>query len=181
MKFAHFDLAWHLVHHLRLFPAVASHVREDDAEFYRAFAQRHSDEALPNLWKTLKPLLPRASAKRRNNLRCVGPATQDIVQHFDQLEAGEAVPYPGLLQQCHPAQQKALAEAPLEIPLSDLPSRLDLERMCCCMGRHQALIRSLQRLFVLAFYLHQMLSISSSSRFSWKEPIHCNGKEGNCM
>ena len=43
------------------------------------------------LWKSLKPLLPRQVAKRRNNIRCVGPATCDIVSHFDALEAGEVI------------------------------------------------------------------------------------------
>ena len=76
-------------------------------------------------------MLPRASAKRANNLRCVGPATIDIVKHFDALEAGEVANYPALLRDCHRVQQAALAEAPLVIPLTDLPSRVDVERLCC--------------------------------------------------
>ena len=53
---------------------------------------------------------------------CVGPATHDIVQHFGTLEAGEMVDYSTLLQECHQTQQELLAEIPLAIPLSSLPS-----------------------------------------------------------
>ena len=138
MKHGHFDLAWHLRCHQRLCATVAQRVRQDDNEYYQNSAQCHSDESLPNLWKTLKPLLPKAAAKRTNNLRCVGPATTDIVQHFDGLEAGEVTPYSHLLLDCHRAQQEALADAPLVIPIADLPSRIDIERICCKAKRGKA-------------------------------------------
>ena len=138
MKHGHFDLAWHLRCHQRLCATVAQRVRQDDNEYYQNFAQCHSDESLPNLWKTLKPLLPKAAAKRTNNLRCVGPATTDIVQHFDGLEVGEVTPYSHLLLDCHRAQQEALADAPLVIPIADLPSRIDIERICCKAKRGKA-------------------------------------------
>ena len=48
----------------KLCPSVMHRVQQDDNEYYQKFAQSHSDESLPTLWKTLKPLLPRASAKR---------------------------------------------------------------------------------------------------------------------
>ena len=53
------------------------------------------------------------------------------MKHFDALEAGEVANYPALLRDCHRVQQAALAEAPLVIPLTDLPSRVDVERLCC--------------------------------------------------
>lgn len=60
------------------------------------------------------------------------------MQHFDVLEAGEVVPYSDLLQNCHHAQQDALDEAPLVVPLSDLPSRIDLEHLLCKAKRGRA-------------------------------------------
>ena len=89
-------------HHRRLGLLVSQQVRGDDAHFYQTLADRHSDESLPTLWKSLKPLLPRQAAKRRNNIRCIGPATSDIVAHFDALEAGEAIPYAQLLSDLSP-------------------------------------------------------------------------------
>ena len=138
LKQEHLGLAWHLLHHHRLCSQVTQCVRHDDNEYFRNFALRHSDESLPTLWKTLKPLLPKASAKRANNLRCVGPATSDIVRHFDELEAGEPTQYSSLLRDCHQAQQDALADAPLIIPLADLPTRIDIERICCKAKRGKA-------------------------------------------
>lgn len=138
LKIGQIDLAWHLDQHRRLSTIVADAVRRDDIEFFESFARRHNDEALPTLWKTLKPLLPRAAAQRRNNLRCIGPATHDIVQHFDALEAGEPTLYPDLLQQCHDSQQQALAEAPLVVALTDLPTRVDIEQLCCRSKRGKA-------------------------------------------
>ena len=138
LKISQMDLAWHLDQHRRMDAIVADAVRRDDTAFFESFARRHNDEALPTLWKTLKPLLPRAAARRRNNLRCIGPATHDIVQHFDALEAGEPALYPDLLQQCHESQQRALDEAPLVVALTDLPNRVDLEQLCCRGKRGRA-------------------------------------------
>ena len=105
-------------------------VRADDADYFATFAARHSDETFPTLWKSLRPILPRQVAKRRNNIRCQGPAPADIVAHLDQLEAGTSVPYPELLAACHREQQEGLFDAPLFAPLNHLPSRLDVERLC---------------------------------------------------
>ena len=196
LKQSQFDLAWHLYCYKQLCPSVAQRVRQDDTDYYQRFAQSHSDESLPTVWKTLKPLLPRAAAKRANNLRCVGPATTDIVRHFDALEAGEATTYPNLLRDCHRAQQAALAEAPLVVPLTDLPSRIDIERLCCkakkgkAPGIDQVTSETLCRHAVLASdTLHQLILkafIQGAEPLQWKggrdacdpEKIHCNA--GRC-
>lgn len=139
-------------------------VCHDDVAYFEDFAQRHSDESLPHVWKTLKPLLPPAAARRASSLRCVGPATSDIVAHFDIiLEAGEATYYDALLQPCHSVQQRALAEAPLVVPLHDLPSRIDLEHLCCRTKRGEApgLDRSLLKHFETVSF--PPLSFTSSS------------------
>ena len=130
LRSCHYSLAWHLFQHRRLGKLVSTHVRDDDSQFYQALAGRHSDESLPTLWKTLKPLLPRQPAKRRNNIRCVGPATCDIVSHFDALEAGEVISYPQLLADCHRRQQSCLSEAPMIVPLHALPSNVDIAQLC---------------------------------------------------
>ena len=67
------DLAWHLDQHRRMGVIVTDAVRRDDIAFFESFAQRHNDEALPTLWKTLKPLLPRA---------CCCEKTQQLEVHW---------------------------------------------------------------------------------------------------
>lgn len=47
LRSCHSCLAWHLFHHRRLGRLVSMQVREDDAQFYQALADRHSDESLP--------------------------------------------------------------------------------------------------------------------------------------
>eukprot|EP00435_Cladocopium_sp_Y103_P065630 s84_g27.t1 len=130
LKLADHAFALHLQQYSWFSQRVLYAVREDDRVFFTQFAERHSDESFPNLWKTLKCLLPKATSKRRNNLRCIGPAASDITNHFNDLEAGERVEYPDLLLQCHQRQQEALADAPLVVPLTHLPTRLDFERIC---------------------------------------------------
>ena len=158
---------------------MAQRVRQDDTDYYQQFAERHSDESLPTIWKTLKPLLPRAAAKRANNLRCVGPATTDIVRHFDALEAGEATTYPTLLRDCHRAQQAALAEAPLVVPLTDLPSRIDIERSCCkakkgkAPGIDQVTSETLSRHAVFASDTFHQLILKAFIQGA--EPLQCKG------
>ena len=192
LKQSHFDLAWHLHRYQQLCPIVAKRVRQDDTDYYQAFAQRHSDESLPTLWKTLKPVLPRASAKRASNLRCVGPATTDIVQHFDALEAGESASYPNLLHACHCAQQDALADAPLVVPLADLPSRIDIERLCCrakrgkAPGIDQVTSETLQTCALAASdVLHQLLLkafVQGAEPLQWKGgKMHVIPKKTNVL
>ena len=101
LRQCHLDLAWHLGQYRRLCVQVSCQVRADDAQYFAAFAQRHSDEAF-TLWKSLQPLLPKQIAKRKNNLRCIGPATRDIAVHFDGLEAGALTSHSTLLDELPP-------------------------------------------------------------------------------
>eukprot|EP00435_Cladocopium_sp_Y103_P037818 s2577_g10.t1 len=138
LKLADHTLAWHLSQHSRLVLPVLYAVRHDDRLYFQQFAARHSDESFPNLWKSLKCLLPKATSKRQSNLRCIGPASSEIAQHFNTLEAGERVSYDALLSQCHHRQQDALKDAPLVVPLSQLPTRLDFEALCARIKPNRA-------------------------------------------
>eukprot|EP00435_Cladocopium_sp_Y103_P057853 s641_g20.t1 len=138
LKLADHEAALHLHKYLNIRDLVLRAVRDDDRTFFQQFADRHSDESFPNLWKSLRCLLPKASSQRRNNLRCIGPASSDIVLHFNDLEAGEHVGYGALLDQCHRRQQCALSEAPLLVPLEHLPTRLYFEKTCARVKRNKA-------------------------------------------
>lgn len=192
LKQSQLDLAWHLWYYQWLCPQVAVRVRQDDTDYYQAFANRHSDESLPTLWKSLKHVLPRANAKRASNLRCVGPATTDIVQHFDDLEAGEPASYSAMLQSCHWTQQEALSDAPLVVPLADLPSRIDIERLCCRVKRgkapgiDQVTSETLQRCaFSASDVLHQLLLkafVQGAEPLQWKGgKMHVIPKKTNVL
>eukprot|EP00435_Cladocopium_sp_Y103_P026565 s3814_g6.t1 len=138
LKLADHEFALHLRHYLHLCGPVLRAVREDDRIFFQQFADRHSDESFPNLWKSLTCLLPKAVSKRRSNLRCIGPASSEITYHLNNLEAGEPIEYAALLAQCHRRQQHALSDAPLTVPLEHLPTRLDFEKTCSKAKRHRA-------------------------------------------
>ena len=125
-------LAWHRWTYDDLACRVVSAVREDDREFYDSLAAMAGEAAdhSPNaLWAAIQPVLPRWRHKRRSNLRCVGPSLPDQFRHYDALEAGHAVEYSDLLQDCHAVQQATLPDLPLQIDLKDLPSRLDIEAL----------------------------------------------------
>eukprot|EP00435_Cladocopium_sp_Y103_P067591 s210_g30.t1 len=138
LRLADYTIAWHLHQHRLLASKVLQAVRNDDRTYFQAFAARHSDESFPNLWKSLRCLLPKNAAKCRNNLRCVGPLPSELFQHFNALEAGEPTHFPDLLTRCHARQQQALADCPLVVPLSHLPSRLDFEKICARAKRNKA-------------------------------------------
>ena len=107
-------------------------VRIDDKNFYEALAQQQgeiaADEGLPSFWKSIKPLLPKSRKKQRSNIRCTGPEPHELCAHYNQLEAGFPCDYSSLLLQCFHRQKMAAADAPLQMALSDLPSRQEIEQ-----------------------------------------------------
>eukprot|EP00435_Cladocopium_sp_Y103_P023215 s1491_g5.t1 len=137
-RLADHEFALHLHQFRRLTGSVLYAVRNDDRAFFQQFADRHTDESFPNLWKSLKCLLPKAASKRRNNLRCIGPDASEITRHFNDLEAGERIEYEVLLEQCHRRQQLAMSDAPLIVPLEHLPTRLDFEKTCSKVKHNKA-------------------------------------------
>ena len=138
----HRQLAIHTYYLMKLSPMVATRVKQDDACFYLDLsmrtAQTAADEGLPGLWKQLRPLLPKATAKRQSNLRCVGPTMMETMAHFNKLEAGWQVPYPELLRQCHLRQQDACHETPLLVQLADIPTMTEMEQIVMKQKRGKA-------------------------------------------
>ena len=136
------QLAWHSSQFQKLAPQVATGVKHDDCQYYAELAQRTArvaaDEGLPHLWKVLKPLLPKATAKRRSNIRCTGPTLLEMRAHFNKLEAGEQCEYPRLLAQCHAEQAQSRHDAPLVVPLAHIPSIIDMEQLVMKQKRGKA-------------------------------------------
>ena len=133
--------AWHRWAYDDIAPRVVAAVREDDRHFYddlAAQAGRAADYGQHALWEAIRHVLPRWRAKRRANLRCVGPSLQDQFDHYDALEAGFETSYSTLLQECHQAQCATLGDLPLAIELRDLPSRLDVGTLGCKLRTNKA-------------------------------------------
>ena len=126
--------AFHFWQYQRLCKLVLLAVRSDDRLYYEQLVARQSeiaaDEGLTGLWRCIKHLLPKGIAKRKSNIRCLGPQVDEITQHYCQLEAGHPIEYASLLEQCHQRQKEAVNELPLVINLCDIPSRTEIESLC---------------------------------------------------
>lgn len=126
--------ALHFWQHQRLCQLVLLAVSSDDRTYYEQLVARQSeiaaDEGLTGLWRHIKHLLPKGIAKRKSNIRCLGPQVEDLTQHYCQLEAGHPAAYASLLEQCHQRQREAVNELPLAINLCDIPSRTEIETLC---------------------------------------------------
>ena len=140
-------VAIHQSRHRALCAEVSASVKRDDASFYDSLAREHggiaADEGLPKLWKSLRPILPRQAAKRKNNSRCRGPDVQELAEHYCRLECGSAIDYEQLLQQCHDRQHQAQTDAPLAISIEDIPTLQNMEAILisCKKGKAPGLDR----------------------------------------
>ena len=124
-------LAFHS-HQYNLLTRQAAHsVKTDDRHYYAQLAEQTgniaADEGIGGLWKRIKHILPKQVNKRNSSMRCVGPELDDIIQHYNDLEAGEPTSYESLLADVFEAQQSRVVDAPVQIELSTLPTRLQLE------------------------------------------------------
>ena len=131
-KLCDHSIAFHAAMAQRFSMQVTRGVRADDKAFYEGLAQQQgaiaADEGLPSFWKSIKPLLPKSRKKQRSNIRCTGPEPSELCNHYNQLEAGFQCDYSSLLLQCFHRQEHAVADAPLQMALTDLPSRQEVER-----------------------------------------------------
>ena len=134
LKLCDHTFAFHLWQHQRLCKLVLAAVRSDERAYYEQLVARQSeiaaDEGLTGLWRCIKHLLPKGIAKRKSNIRCLGPQVEELTHHYCQLEAGHPVEYASLLAQCHQRQKDAVNELPLAISLCDIPSRTEIESLC---------------------------------------------------
>ena len=131
-KLCDHSIAYHAAMANRFSRQVTHGVRTDDKIFYDSLAQQQgaiaADEGLPSFWKSIKPLLPKSRKKQRSNIRCTGPEPSELCNHYNQLEAGLPCDYSSLLLQCFHRQKQAVVDAPLQMALTDLPSRQEVER-----------------------------------------------------
>ena len=117
-------------------------VRQDDKAFYDALAAEQgdiaADEGLSGLWRKIKHLLPKSVARRKANIRCTGPQVDGLTAHYAQLEAGQEVEYAHLLSQCAQRPREAQADLPLQMKLTDLPTRVEIKQVCKLAKRRKA-------------------------------------------
>ena len=109
---------------------VCSAVRRDDCTFYCDIAEETGHLAAKGfhrIWDAIRPVLPKWKNRRKHNLRCAGPTPEQQVQHYCDLEGGRATNYDQLLHDCNASQCARAEDLPLQIHLSQLPSRLDIE------------------------------------------------------
>ena len=127
----------------RQLAAKSSHaVRQDDAEYYHALAERagkiDEEKGLQGLWKEIKAVLPRQQSKRKSNTRCRQPPPESLVRHFTTLEAGESIPFSSLAERCNSDQQeRATVVMSVDDPAT-LPDRLSIERLCMKVQSNKA-------------------------------------------
>ncbi len=142
LKLCDHSIAFHLALFGRLSRQVTHHVRQDDKQFYQQLAYQHgriaADEGLPSLWKSIRHLLPKFKKKRNSNIRRTGPELHELCDHYNNLEAGYELDYPSLLNQCFTRQKEAIVDAPLQMELSELPSRQEVEQVGRAQKRGRA-------------------------------------------
>ena len=126
-------VAWHSHQAASLAPKVRDATRRDDVRYYEELAAQTATVINDNpikMWDAVRPMLPKTRKKREASLRCTGPTTLDRCQYYANLEAGTFDSYASALHQCHQGQLARCDEAPLELLLRDLPSRVQVERLC---------------------------------------------------
>ena len=142
LKLCDHSIAFHSALFRRLSRQTTRQVRQDDKTFYQQLAYQHgriaADEGLPSLWKSIRYLLPKFKKKQRSNIRCIGPEPHELRDHYNSLEAGYELDYASLLRQCFDRQKEAIADAPLQMELSELPSRQEIEQVGRAQKRGRA-------------------------------------------
>lgn len=133
-----FSSAFHWHCFSKLCREVCKAVCAEDRAFYQDLADHHSDESLPTLWKSLRAVLPKTREKKLRNLRCVGPAVDDMHQHFDSLEGGHRICPDELLARCHSRQRDRQLDGPLTVSLDQLPTRQIVERLILSQNSQRA-------------------------------------------
>ena len=124
---------WQFLHD-QLSTKAARAVREDDAIYYDALANRagevDSQHGIKQIWKEVAATLPKAQTRRKNNTIAQQPPFAAMQEHFDQLEAGEPISFKGLVDSCQLLQGGGRPEGIIKVELCNVPSRLTIERLC---------------------------------------------------
>ena len=108
-------------------------IRHEDGKFYQQIADQttrtFSAEGLNGIWKQLRCLLPKNRSKVHQVRRDID---EELLQHFEDLEAGESMLHDDLRQRCF---QRNLAEqheqiAQRHLNLKELPTLVEIENIC---------------------------------------------------
>ena len=108
-------------------------IRQEDARYYQSLSQRaettFSHEGLTGLWKHLKAVLPKNRAKRLHHPRDID---QELLAHFETLEAGTTLTQAQLQDSCLQRNHDELAQnSPHRtLQLEELPTLTELELLC---------------------------------------------------
>ena len=117
----------------KLSQLVTRAVKEEDAAFYQQLAEEagrtYSQVGLTGLWKKLKAVLPKNKLKQsamRYDIQ------DEMLRHFEQLEAGSTVHEDEVLQICHQNNRQDLAARPRTqfFDITEMPTLYEVEEMC---------------------------------------------------
>ena len=113
--------------------AVTEAIRREDGHYYSALAQQaahtYTVEGLTALWKCIKAVLPKNRICRSIQRFDLG---DEMLQHFEQLEAGTTRPTLQNRQRCLSRNHANLHRQPdvLTIDLEELPTLAETEDLC---------------------------------------------------
>ena len=170
-----FSIEWHTSQSKSYALQAKKACRQDDITFFEQLAQDTANaifESPAEVWNAVRPMLPKTRKKRASTLRCAGPTVAERCKHFSDLEAGEFHSFTQALRSCHVSQKHQTEEAPLQVPLCNLPSRPAIERICRSVWKFQGV--------ELAESIGQLLAkmwLTSTEPFQFKGGrLHCLAK-----
>ena len=108
-------------------------IKEEDASFYSALAEKAATtyhvEGLQNIWRQIRALLPKNRAKQNHQSRDID---DELLKHFEQLEAGNSKPFAALQQECvwRSIQEQDDGLDCLHLQLHELPTLAEIEHLC---------------------------------------------------
>ena len=120
----------------------ASHaIRQEDAHYYQQLADQtattYSHEGLTGVWKHLRAILPKNRGKFNQIQQDLGP---QLLQHFQDLEAGCSIERQQLFSQCLHRNNRELSVRPRshQMALDELPTLAEIENHCLRQQPHKA-------------------------------------------
>lgn len=116
-------------------------IRAEDAIYYSKLAQRaattYSVEGLTALWKNVKAVLPKNRLRHSVQQFDIG---EELLGHFEELEAGTTRPHDEIRQRCHERNIEEIQKQPIVtlVELAELPSLVETEAICMQQKPHKA-------------------------------------------
>jgi len=116
-------------------------IQDEDVQFYSALAARAATtfhvEGLQGIWRQIKALQPKNLAKRSHQHRDID---DDLLRHFEQLEAGTTKEFETLKHECKLRTQQEQEDCPecLHLALDELPTLAEIEQLCLAQKAKKA-------------------------------------------